>query len=129
MSLHERRLQIRYETPVDASIVGCNGRDDEQSCVVLDHSEGGARLHLEDSFTPPDLFLLRAPFSRNVRLAQVRWRRADQIGVEFVEPEALSARLEFLHAQIETLQLRMNNLRSFVERELAGAPGADAKSA
>jgi hypothetical protein len=126
MAQQERRLEIRDRTPIDVIIVGREGRDDERACLMLDHSDGGARLQMQGSFEPPNLFLLRIASSQSLRLAQVRWRRDGQIGIEFVEPETMSAKLECLHAQVETLELRMNDLRAFVERQMAGGRGAEA---
>jgi hypothetical protein len=53
-------------------------------CIILDISEGGARLEVTRPVDLPDVFVLT--LSRNAevsRQCQVRWRSKTEIGVQF----------------------------------------------
>jgi hypothetical protein len=117
MSFREQRLLPRRTMTTDAFIFISGEQQTEHRCLMLDYSETGARLHLERSFAAPSSFLLRIPGKSQLRLATVRWRHEDNIGVEFIEPEAVNAKIEFLAAEIATLRLRVDNLRAFVEKQ------------
>lgn len=56
-------------------------------CVVLDLSEGGARLRASDWLALPDKFELRIE-NGPVRDAEVRFRSAEMAGVRFVDAVA-----------------------------------------
>jgi len=63
-------------------IVSFAGGSCAMDCVVLDLSEGGARIRPADALTCPDEFLLATKKGGRVT-CQVVWRRADLIGVRF----------------------------------------------
>src|SRR5262245_509116 len=53
--------------------------------TILDISEGGARLQVEQPAEVPDCFVLvLSEHAQTFRLCQVRWRSADELGIEFM---------------------------------------------
>lgn len=81
----ERRLNPRNRVLRKARIVYREGYA-TMECVVLDLSEGGARLRLGDWLDVPGHFELRIERGPS-RMAMVRHRRAGVAGVEFeIEP-------------------------------------------
>ena len=52
-------------------------------CVVRDISKRGARLRVLDASAVPDHFELLLKETGETRPARVRWRRKDEVGVEF----------------------------------------------
>lgn len=77
---HERRA-FGYAAAVDFQ----DGKPPRR-CIVIDISEGGARLQLMRSERVPDT--VKVMFSsggRVARLARVRWRSLPEFGVQFVK--------------------------------------------
>jgi hypothetical protein len=62
-----------------------HGRSAAIDCVVRDSSKIGARLFVESPFGIPDRFEL-AQKGAAPRFCRVVWRKANQIGVEFLDP-------------------------------------------
>jgi hypothetical protein len=58
-------------------------------CVVRDISKRGARLRVLDASLIPEHFELLIKDTGETRPARVRWRRKDEVGVEFT-PERRS---------------------------------------
>ena len=55
-----------------------------RDCTVVDLSDLGARLAVEDSANVPDEFaLLLSPFVRPFRKCRLVWRKDEHVGVEF----------------------------------------------
>jgi hypothetical protein len=75
------RRQLRYTAWISL------GPKKLQGCVVADISDAGARLHIENSKTVPDNFvLLLSASGRPKRKCRVAWRKGAQIGVAFEKP-------------------------------------------
>jgi hypothetical protein len=56
-------------------------------CMILDISQGGARLQVDNPSQVPQIFrLILSPGARATRRCHVRWRSATEIGVQF-QPE------------------------------------------
>jgi len=55
-----------------------------RQCTVLDISEGGARLKVEDAHFVKPQFHLKFERASPGRLCKVAWRKGDVIGVKFV---------------------------------------------
>ena len=109
MGFVEKRLVSRVSIPSEASVF-VSGEERERVCRALDHSDTGARLQFDGAFVPPNAFLVRLPEKGQLRLANVRWRHEDAVGVEFVEPESMTVQLEVLTAEVATLRMRVDNL-------------------
>jgi hypothetical protein len=63
--------------------------DELQDCMVLDISEGGAKLDIKGDDNTPELFALVLSKQGSPRRAcRVVWRAVNQIGVQFEKPMA-----------------------------------------
>ncbi|KAA2241101.1 PilZ domain-containing protein [Salinarimonas soli] len=75
------RRRPRQKTLLRGEITTLTGM--VMSCAIRDLSEGGARLTFGDATWVPDRFKL-AIFGREwTANAEVRWRKDNQVGVEF----------------------------------------------
>jgi hypothetical protein len=82
MVLNDKRKATRREIRYTSWIV----MDDSelQGCVLLDISDTGARLDVQDASTIPDCFILSlSNRGRARRKCHVVWRDGKQVGVEF----------------------------------------------
>lgn len=79
----ERRALDRRKI-LGSGVISFAGGTCAMDCIVLDRSEGGARIRPADVLTCPDEFLLATKQGGRVA-CEVLWRRADLIGVRFVE--------------------------------------------
>ena len=52
-------------------------------CTVRDLSATGARLICADTTAVPDAFRLAFPLERTMRDAEVKWRKAGEVGIRF----------------------------------------------
>ena len=55
-----------------------------RQCTVLDISEGGARLRIEDPHFVKQQFHLKLERTSPGRACRVAWRKGDVIGIKFV---------------------------------------------
>ncbi len=53
-------------------------------CVVLDLSDGGARLRVENPADLPAVFEMRIGRETRWRKVQLRWRKPSEVGVAFI---------------------------------------------
>lgn len=58
-------------------------------CTILDLSGTGACLTFRSGVIVPTAFALRVGAERKACRVEVRWRRAERIGVEFIEPRVV----------------------------------------
>ena len=77
----ERRTIDRHKM-LGKGIVSFAGGNCSMDCLVLDLSEGGARIRPADVLTCPDKFFLVTEEGGRVA-CEVVWRRNDLIGVQF----------------------------------------------
>ncbi len=59
----------------------------EISCVLRNQHENGAELKVPPDTRVPDRFLLYVPSDGVAYRSEVRWRRNDRIGVQFIGKE------------------------------------------
>ncbi len=85
MADNRGKVRARATTPGSASF---DKADAEIPCTVLDLSSTGACLTFRNGVTVPNAFGLRIGSERRAHRVEVRWRRADRIGVAFLEPRA-----------------------------------------
>lgn len=52
-------------------------------CTVTDISNSGARIAIEESHELPDSFWLKVSGYRRKMKAETRWRKGNEVGVEF----------------------------------------------
>lgn len=80
----ERRGEHRRKV-VRAGEILLPGNASPIACVLLDISTSGARLRLPDQMSLPETFELKVVSLGFKREAAVRWRRGDEVGVEFAD--------------------------------------------
>ncbi len=81
--LLEKREVAREQTHKGAYIV-CHGSPSIRDCRILDLSPKGARLWLADIENVPKFFELHTP-EGEAFLCELKRRKADHIGVQFLE--------------------------------------------
>jgi hypothetical protein len=79
----DRRKNFRVEWNLPATIYDV-GRHLERPCILIDVSNGGAKIAGVRSHTIPDEFRLRTPLGDR-RSCRVIWRTEDTLGVEFTD--------------------------------------------
>ncbi len=77
-----RREHPRHATLKSGTIVD-DGTGDETACVVMNLSDSGAALRVNDGFVCPQEFTLKIQ-SEPTRRCQVCWRHGAKIGVKFL---------------------------------------------
>jgi PilZ domain len=78
----ERRALDRRKM-LGSGVLSFAGGNCTMDCVVLDLSEGGARLRPADMLACPDDFLLATKEGGRIA-CQIVWRRNDLVGVRFI---------------------------------------------
>jgi PilZ domain len=78
-----RRKNFRVEWNVPATIYDV-GRHLERPCILVDVSNGGAKIAGVRAHTIPDEFRLRTPLGDR-RSCRVIWRTEDTLGVKFTD--------------------------------------------
>lgn len=122
----ERRSLLRKRAFLKG-VICFNKRSSTMECTIRDISEGGARLVVSSAVTVPEAFELFIPSKNEYLDAKQRWRRGDDLGIEFVrEKEAsavngiasgdLASRVLRLEKQVETLERSFGKLRSSLNR-------------
>jgi hypothetical protein len=79
----ERRRNFRLGWHLPATIYDA-GRHLERPCILVDISNGGAKIAGVRAHTIPDEFRLRTPLGDR-RSCRVIWRTEDTLGVEFTD--------------------------------------------
>jgi hypothetical protein len=78
----DRRCERRQRVLKRGKIL--QGNDSVVDCMIRDISSGGARLRVDQYYTPPDRFDLMIADSRETRSVEVRWRLGSDLGVRFI---------------------------------------------
>ena len=138
MRKEDMRSSERSETLLQGQIVHSQGNS-RTICVILDISDGGARIEIPTMVSIPDNFELLVPLRGTKYPAHIVWRHAREIGVSFANgaavpqpsmressKEILNRMLELesenseLKTQIRTMQLEMDKLRRRLEAPQIG---------
>lgn len=85
--MSEHRRESRLRTFLKGRIVFNKGAS-SMDCLVRDLSPSGARLALSETSTLPESFDLYIPQKDRTYRATLCWRRADGIGITFVDEAA-----------------------------------------
>ena len=76
-----------------AAWIGFDGETRLQRCTLVDISEDGARLAIEEAEDLPDQFnLVLSRFGRPSHQCSVVWKVTDQVGVKFIAPSPKATR-------------------------------------
>jgi hypothetical protein len=86
-SMSEHRRESRLRTFLKGRIIFNKGAS-TMDCLVRDLSPSGARLALTETSTLPESFDLYIPQKDRTYRASLCWRRADGIGITFVDEAA-----------------------------------------
>jgi hypothetical protein len=127
----ERIMAERRVAPRQKSFLrGCiyfNNRRSVLDCLIRDLTEDGARIIFSHTVNVPDIVELYIPQKEQTLRAHVKWRRGDDVGLDFTDREAtgsadpqdaeLSKRVSQLEAEVVALKRAMRQLR----RELPSA--------
>jgi hypothetical protein len=79
--MSDNRREPRQKTLLQAQITTAEGF--VMSCSVRDLSERGARLSFGNAFWVPEQFKLHILAREWVAQVEVRWRKGNQVGVQF----------------------------------------------
>jgi hypothetical protein len=76
--------RVQFETPIEGQMMAIDGTW-RRKCTVVDMSDTGAQLCVEDSAaTHAEFFLVLSPFGHPVfRRCKRVWNKGDRMGVEF----------------------------------------------
>src|ERR1700685_1607251 len=88
----ERTMAERRVAPRQKSFLrGCiyfNNRRSVLDCLVRDLTEDGARIIFSHAVNVPDIVELYIPQKEQTLRAHVKWRRGDDVGLDFTNREA-----------------------------------------
>ena len=92
------------------------------ACLVRDLSEKGARIIFSDQVTLPDMVELYIPQRDQTLRARVHWRKNDEIGLAFTEPERapdaqpsaaeIAQRVTLLEAELVSLRALLKRMKA-----------------
>lgn len=112
----DSRSQVRVRTFLKGRIV-FNSGNSTFDCLIRDMSGTGAKLVLTQAATLPEVFDLHILNKGAIYRAQIRWRRADQIGVRFLGADAQhDARTDPVESRVKQLEVENEALREEIER-------------
>ena len=119
----ERRSQVRHKTFIKGRIY-FNNRLSSMDCIVRDFTGNGARLEVSESVALPDVFEVYIPNKDEYFHAQIKWRKGNNIGVNWSSEHVASwlegggraehpfaDRLAKLEHQVAALQKRLDALQ------------------
>ena len=126
--MSERRVAPRQKS----FLRGCiyfNNRRSVMDCLVRDLTEDGARIIFSHAVNVPDIVELYIPQKEQTLRARVKWRRGDDVGLDFTEPEAAAAspdtELGKRVAQLEAEVVALKRMVRQIKRELPNQNDAD----
>lgn len=109
----ERRWP-RVKTFLRATIY-FNNRRSSLDCIVRDISDGGARLTVSEAALVPDTFEVHIPQKDRTHISDVKWRRGEEMGLEFhnaaAADEQETAPLADLLRRVKKLEAEVAALR------------------
>lgn len=126
----ERRSSPRQKAFLKG-VICYNKRASTIECTIRDLSDGGARLAVSSAVAVPEFFELFVPTRNQYIDARQRWRRNDDLGVEFVQNEAsaqtsgvvapgdIFGRVQRLEEEVESLRRSLGKLRMDLQRTIS----------
>jgi hypothetical protein len=115
----ERRKTPRSRVLQGASVV-FNGRQSVMDCRIRNRSDDGLMLRMTDWIALPDTFEVTTSGNPGARLARVRWRKGDDVGVVLLDADEaastpamsleLERRLRLCRAENAALKHRVQQL-------------------
>jgi PilZ domain-containing protein len=89
--MQDNRSSPRIPTRLKARLLSVDGRCN-LNCVVLDLSEGGARVSASDYDLVPSRVFLVVEKTGDIFECEVKWRRADGLGFSFIDSPGRACR-------------------------------------
>ncbi|KQP29054.1 PilZ domain-containing protein [Methylobacterium sp. Leaf100] len=129
--MSEHRREVRQRTFLKGRILFNKGAS-SMDCLVRDMSASGARLALSETTTLPESFDLYIPQKDRTYRSTLAWRRADGVGITFLDeavPAPTPARAEDPGSML-MLMRRVGELEAenaALRRLLMGAAAAPAE--
>lgn len=126
----ERRASVRKRAFLKG-VICFNKRSSTLECMIRDISDDGARLVVSSAVAVPSDFELFIPSKNEYLEARQRWRRGDELGVEFLREQELAGlansaksadlatRVERLEEQVEMLKRTISKLRAELQRTIS----------
>lgn len=94
--INDNRAHPRFAARLKARLLSLDGRCN-YNCVVIDASEGGARVTTaEFGLVPTRVFLILAR-SDDIFECDVQWRREGEVGLRFIDGVPRPTRKALLH--------------------------------
>ena len=89
----ELRKHKRYTVRYPAWII-VEPSQPPRRCMMLNVSQGGAKIEIDEQLEPPEKFTLLLTEARNLtRWCRVVWRNGPNIGIQFLQPPAPARKL------------------------------------
>ena len=115
-TMAERRVAVRQKSFLKGKLYFDNRRS-SVDCVVRDYSASGMRLEFPDSITIPNAVEVYIPSKDETVRAQVRWRKAQETGVEYnldqIAPDSdLTRRVQLLEREVKALRRVLAEMKS-----------------
>lgn len=118
----ERRYAVDRQRTLIAAVARYGSGALSCPCRIRNISPGGARLAVDPAVTLPDRFTLEIPSRGATHSVEVRWRSADEMGVQFVDgvvEKTPEDRLQELEAENEKLRKLVRELKFELAKRLA----------
>jgi hypothetical protein len=127
--MSERRVAPRQKS----FLRGCiyfNNRRSVMDCLVRDLTEDGARIIFSHAVNVPDVVELYIPQKEQTLRAHVKWRRGDDVGLDFIDRETAAsvspeAELAKRVAQLEAEVTALKKMVRQIKRELPNQHDAE----
>jgi len=78
-----KRREVRQRALRSAKVI-YNNRSCLVDCQIRDLSRGGCRIRIANSTSVPTIFELQIIGVPEIRLCEIRWRNATEVGVRFI---------------------------------------------
>lgn len=123
--MDEKRSTARVRSFLKGRIL-FNNHMSSMDCLIRNISATGAKLEIGVAVAIPDVFELFIPQRGDTLRAQLRWRRGEEVGVTFSEPQAPLDPAAEIMARLKRLEAENARLRQLLaERQADGGPGPE----
>lgn len=114
----ELRAAERGRSLLKAKII-FNNRMSTVDCIIKNISAGGARIAVGSTLSLPNEFDLDVPLKGKTYRAQMRWRDAENIGVEFTDGASAAETSDSRLHRLEEENMRLRTTIQSLSKRLA----------